>query len=177
MIGIWRPDLDCRESQLYSCPDCRAPPRQRTRHHAHAAPESCRTRLPLRVGFRIAIGLHLEKFCGFRVLLNLLLIDVARYCPLLNVKNGPAMDRQKSGRTRRGRILPAKDRSISAAPFYGSSKEAEYRIEGNPGLVLIVFPPGARRCYYSRTVDGHRRRRKVRLGNYSAKPTRTRTAR
>jgi integrase len=72
-----------------------------------------------------------------------------------------------------GRILPAKDRSISAAPFYGVGKEAEYRIEGNPGLVLIVFPPGADercrrvwRCYYSRTVGGRRHRRKVRLGSY-----------
>jgi integrase len=72
-----------------------------------------------------------------------------------------------------GRILPAKDRSISAAPFYGVGKETEYRIEGNPGLVLIVFPPGADgrsrrvwRCYYSRTVGGRRLRRKIRLGIY-----------
>jgi integrase len=71
------------------------------------------------------------------------------------------------------RVLPAKDRSISAAPFYGVGKEAEYRIEGNAGLVLIVFPPGANRrsrriwrCYYSRTVGGRRRRRKLRLGSY-----------
>jgi integrase len=71
------------------------------------------------------------------------------------------------------RLLPAKDRSISAAVFYGDGKEAEYRIEGNPGLVLIVFPPDERgrcsriwRCYYSRTVDGRRLRRKVRLGMY-----------
>jgi len=71
------------------------------------------------------------------------------------------------------RVLPAKDRSVSAAPFYGNAKEAEYRIEGNPGLVLIVLPPDARgrsrrvwRCYYSRTVDGRRLRRKVRLGTY-----------
>ena len=72
-------------------------------------------------------------------------------------------------------VLPAKDRSVSAAAFYGSGKEAEYRIEGNPGLVLIVLPPGSDgrskrvwRCYYSRTADGSRRRRKVRLGTYPA---------
>ena len=60
-----------------------------------------------------------------------------------------------------------------AAAFYGCGKEAEYRIEGNQGLVLIVLPPGSDgrskriwRCYYSRTVDGSRRRRKVRLGTY-----------
>jgi hypothetical protein len=71
-----------------------------------------------------------------------------------------------------GKLLPAKDRSVSAAPFYGNAKEAEYRIEGNPGLILVVLPPDARgrsrrvwRCYYSRTVDGHRLRRKV-LGTY-----------
>jgi integrase len=72
-----------------------------------------------------------------------------------------------------GKLLPPKDRSISAAPFYGDGKEAEYRIDGNPGLILIVLPPDARgrngrvwRCYYSRTVDGCRLRRKVRLGTY-----------
>jgi integrase len=71
------------------------------------------------------------------------------------------------------RLLPAKDRSVSAAAFYGSGKEAEYRIEGNPGLVLIVLPPGSDgrskrvwRCYYSHTGDGRRQRRKVRLGTY-----------
>jgi len=71
------------------------------------------------------------------------------------------------------RLLPAKDRSVSAAPFYGDGKEAEYRIEGNVGLVLTVFPPDPNghsrrvwRCYYSRTVDGRRHRRKIRLGTY-----------
>ena len=71
------------------------------------------------------------------------------------------------------KLLPAKDRSVSAAAFYGNGKEAEYRIEGNPGLVLIILPPGSNgrsrriwRCYYSRTVDGRRQRRKVRLGTY-----------
>src|SRR5215831_17277557 len=92
-----------------------------------------------------------------------------------------ALERRKrtgNGPARRGarmseRLLPAKDRSVSAAPFYGNAKEAEYRIEGNPGLVLVVFPPdsGGRsdrvwRCYYSRTFDGRRHRRKVRLGAY-----------
>jgi integrase len=72
-----------------------------------------------------------------------------------------------------GSLLPPKDRSVSAAPFYGDGKEAEYRIEGNPGLVLIVLPPDSDgrsrrlwRCYYSRTVGGRRMRRKVRLGAY-----------
>jgi integrase len=72
-----------------------------------------------------------------------------------------------------GKLLPPKDRSVSAAPFYGDGKEAEYRIEGNSGLVLIVLPPDARgrskriwRCYYSRTIDGRRLRRKMRLGAY-----------
>jgi integrase len=71
------------------------------------------------------------------------------------------------------KLLPAKDRSVSAAPFYGNAKEAEYRIEGNPGLILVVFPPDSDgrsdrvwRCYYSRTFDGRRHRRKVRLGTY-----------
>jgi hypothetical protein len=57
------------------------------------------------------------------------------------------------------RVLPAKDRSISAAAYYGGGKEAEYRIEGNAGLVLIVMPPGPDgrsrrvwRCYYSRRI-------------------------
>jgi integrase len=74
-----------------------------------------------------------------------------------------------------GKVLPAKDRSIAAATFFGIGKEAEYRIEGNPGLVLIILPPGSNgrsrriwRCYYSRTVDGRRQRRKVRLGTYPA---------
>ena len=69
------------------------------------------------------------------------------------------------------KLLAAKDRSVAAAPFYGEGKEAEYRIEGNPGLVLVVFPPDAKgrskrvwRCYYSRTLDGQRLKRKVRLG-------------
>jgi integrase len=72
-----------------------------------------------------------------------------------------------------GRLLPPKDRSVSAAPFYGDGKEAEYRIEGNAGLVLIVLPPDSYgrsrrvwRCYYSRTVDGRRHKRKMRLGAY-----------
>ncbi len=71
------------------------------------------------------------------------------------------------------KLLAAKDRSVAAAPFYGEGKEAEYRIEGNPGLVLVVFPPDAKgrskrvwRCYYSRTLDGQRLKRKVRLGTY-----------
>jgi len=68
------------------------------------------------------------------------------------------------------KILPAKDRSISSAVFYGSGREAEYRILGNPGLVLVVLAPKPHkrtarvwRCYYSRTVDGHRFKRKMRL--------------
>lgn len=71
------------------------------------------------------------------------------------------------------RVLPAKDRSIDAAKFEGSGREAEYRIEGNPGLVLVVMAPNAKgmsakvwRCYYSLTVGGKRTIRKVRIGAY-----------
>jgi Arm DNA-binding domain len=71
------------------------------------------------------------------------------------------------------RLFQAKDRSVAAARFYGDGKEAEYRIDGNPGLILIIFPPDAKgrrrrvwRCYYSHTVDGRRARRKIRLGAY-----------
>ena len=42
------------------------------------------------------------------------------------------------GRDRTGRLLPAKDKSIAATRFQGSGREAEYRIQGIPGLVLVV---------------------------------------
>lgn len=71
------------------------------------------------------------------------------------------------------RLLPAKDRSIAAAIYYGGGREAEYRVEGNSGLVLVVMKPNRRgqtarvwRCYYSRTIGHIRRKRKIRLGAY-----------
>src|SRR5215467_12367490 len=72
-----------------------------------------------------------------------------------------------------GRVLPAKDKSISAARFQVSGREFEYRVDGIPGLVLAVQPPGRDgrssriwRVYYSHTKDGSRTIRKVRLGSY-----------
>lgn len=71
------------------------------------------------------------------------------------------------------RILPAKDKSIGTAAFDGDGREVEYRIEGSPGLVLAVMAPRADgavtrvwRAYYSRTKDGKRTIRKVRIGRY-----------
>jgi integrase len=72
-----------------------------------------------------------------------------------------------------GRVLPAKDKSIAAATFQGSGREFEYRVDGIPGLVLVVQPPrrdgrSSRiwRVYYSHTKNGSRTIRKVRLGPY-----------
>jgi integrase len=74
-----------------------------------------------------------------------------------------------------GRLLPAKDKSISAARFEGGGREVEYRIEGNPRLVLVVTAPNAKgvssriwRVYYSHSVAERRTIRKVRLGRYPA---------
>lgn len=71
------------------------------------------------------------------------------------------------------RILPAKDKSIAGAPFVGKTREVEYRIEGNPGLVLAVLAPRADgsvgrvwRAYYSVMANGKRTIRKVRIGAY-----------
>jgi hypothetical protein len=101
------------------------------------------------------------------------MIEPAQCCALLNGKNGPATDRQIGVRKCQGNSFRRKIGQFSAARFYGNGKEAEYRIEGNPGLILVVLPPDARgrtrrvwRCYYSRTVDGRSLRRKVRLGSY-----------
>ena len=73
------------------------------------------------------------------------------------------------------RTLPAKDKSIAAAAFVGEGREVEYRIEGNPGLVLVLMAPKrdgltARvwRVYYSAHAGGRRTIRKVRLGPYPA---------
>lgn len=75
--------------------------------------------------------------------------------------------------TTTNRTLPAKDRAIAAALFVGDGREVEYRIEGNPGLVLAVMRPKADervtrvwRVYYSTKIDGKRTIRKVRLGAY-----------
>lgn len=73
------------------------------------------------------------------------------------------------------RMLPAKDRSVASAPYEGIGQATEYRIAGNPGLILIVAKPSRSgalrrtwRCYYSVTENGKRHRRKVRLGLYPA---------
>src|SRR5262249_55731637 len=73
------------------------------------------------------------------------------------------------------RVLPAKDKSIASARFQGSGREFEYRVDSIPGLVLAVQPPrrdgrSSRiwRVYYSRSKDGSRTIRKVRLGPYPA---------
>ncbi|MFM9939430.1 MAG: tyrosine-type recombinase/integrase [Hyphomicrobiaceae bacterium] len=70
-------------------------------------------------------------------------------------------------------MLPAKDKSIAAAEFVGAGRETEFRIEGNPGLVLVITAPGkvrpsgkVWRYYYSWTTEGRRTIRKVRLGLY-----------
>ena len=72
-----------------------------------------------------------------------------------------------------GRILPAKDKSIAVAAFQGAGRETEYRIEGNPGLVLAVMAPGAHgtltrvwRAYYGASTAGRRTIRKMRIGAY-----------
>jgi integrase len=71
------------------------------------------------------------------------------------------------------RMLPAKDRSIAAAKFQGNGREAEYRIQGIPGLVLVAQRPRKDgrtsriwRVYYSLTNGNRRTIRKVRLGPY-----------
>jgi integrase len=72
-----------------------------------------------------------------------------------------------------GRILPAKDRAVAAAKFEGVGREAEYRIDGIPGLVLVVQRPKKDggisriwRVYYSLTRGTGRTIRKARLGPY-----------
>ena len=79
------------------------------------------------------------------------------------------------GRDRTARLLPAKDKSIAATKFQGSGREAEYRIQGIPGLVLVVQQPRRDgrtsriwRVYYSLTCGNTRTIRKVRLGPYPA---------
>jgi Arm DNA-binding domain len=71
------------------------------------------------------------------------------------------------------RLLPAKDRSIAAAKYEGTSKEVEFRVDGIPGLVLVVTKPARDsryqriwRVYYSLTQRDRRTIRKVRLGRY-----------
>jgi Arm DNA-binding domain len=73
------------------------------------------------------------------------------------------------------RVLPFNDRSIAAAPYYGSGREAEYRIEGNPGLILAVIRPNRKgqskrtwRVQYSLMKGGRQVKRKLWLGRYPA---------
>ena len=75
----------------------------------------------------------------------------------------------------KARVLPFNDRSIAAAPYYGSGREAEYRIEGNPGLILAVIRPNRKgqsrrtwRVQYSLMKDGRQVKRKLWLGRYPA---------
>jgi hypothetical protein len=74
-----------------------------------------------------------------------------------------------------GRTLPAKDRSLAAAIFTGVGKEVEYRVDGIPGLVLVVTKPtrdGLLAAFgVSTTPWTHhsgRTIRKARIGQYPA---------
>lgn len=71
--------------------------------------------------------------------------------------------------------LPFKDQAIRAAAYGGSGRETEYRVQGNPGLVLVVQQPAKDgtttkiwRAYYSRVDGGRQIKRKQRLGKYPA---------
>ncbi len=71
------------------------------------------------------------------------------------------------------KTLAFKDQAVKGATYDGVGRETEYRIEGQPGLVLVVQPPGRSgasrktwKCYYSATVGGVRHKRKPTLGQY-----------
>lgn len=70
-------------------------------------------------------------------------------------------------------LLPYTDKSVKAAPYLGRGLATEYRIEGNPGLILVVRKPGLSqtssrgwRFHYSTQCDGRQIKRRVRLGDY-----------
>ncbi len=74
-----------------------------------------------------------------------------------------------------GRILPFNDRAVAAAPFVGAAKEVEYRLQGHPGLLLVVQRPkrdkSATRVWryqYSLMISGKQVKRRVGLGRYPA---------
>ena len=71
------------------------------------------------------------------------------------------------------RKLPFVTSAIKAAPHVRGTRETEYRIEGNPGLVLVVQPPDRHgistrswRYHYSYVKDGRQIKRRVRIGKY-----------
>ncbi|MGO4683348.1 tyrosine-type recombinase/integrase [Hyphomicrobium sp. 2TAF46] len=70
-------------------------------------------------------------------------------------------------------LLPFTDKSVKAAAYLGRGLATEYRIEGNPGLVLVVRKPGLSqtssrgwRFHYSTQRDGRQIKRRVGLGDY-----------
>ena len=71
------------------------------------------------------------------------------------------------------RTLSAKNPAIRAAKYVGTGREVEFRIAGNPGLVLVVLAPRRDgtstkvwRYVYSNTIDGRRTTRKRKIGVY-----------
>ena len=70
-------------------------------------------------------------------------------------------------------FLPCKDRAIAHARHRGPGGETEFRIIGNPGLVLVVQKPNRHgvstrsfRVYYTCRSSGKSVRRKIRIGRY-----------
>jgi integrase len=75
--------------------------------------------------------------------------------------------------------IAANDRAVKAAKYQGRGLNTEFTILDVPGLVLLVATPRqdgrSSRTWafrYSITVEGARRKRKVRLGRYPAVPLR-----
>jgi hypothetical protein len=71
------------------------------------------------------------------------------------------------------RALPFTDKSVKAAMYLGGGLATEYRIEGNPGLVLVVRKPSLKqvssrgwRFHYSTQRNGRQIKRRVGLGDY-----------
>lgn len=77
------------------------------------------------------------------------------------------------GETMARQSLPFTDKSVKAAVYLGVGLATEYRIEGNPGLVLVVRKPNQKefssrgwRFHYSTQRDGRQVKRRVPLGEY-----------
>ena len=73
------------------------------------------------------------------------------------------------------KTLAFKDQAVKGAAYDGVGRETEYRIEGQPGLALVVQPPDrsgtsrkTSKCYYSATVGSVRHKRKPTLGQSPA---------
>ncbi len=71
------------------------------------------------------------------------------------------------------RTLPFINKSVKAASYLGVGLATEYRIEGNPGLVLVVRRPNLKeissrgwRFHYSIQRKGRQIKRRVPLGEY-----------